>query len=114
MSINATIIKAVTPIVSVCVPGIYRPDAGTEAPSVWCTFTCTEVPDSFGDGAPEAIRYLGQLHLYLPDGQSPITLKRRLRRALLVEDFATGAWEDASDLDGQHYVLEFEAADGEV
>ena len=28
MSINETIIQAVTPIVPVCVPDVYRPDAG--------------------------------------------------------------------------------------
>ncbi len=30
MSINETIIKAVTPIVPVCVPDVYRPDAGED------------------------------------------------------------------------------------
>ena len=90
MSINETIIQAVTPIVPVC------------------------VPDVFGDDEPQAIRYLIQLHLYLPLGQTPIRLKRQLRRAMLDAGLAVGDYTNASDLEGQHYVLECQALDLEV
>ena len=105
MSINETIIQAVTPIVPVCVPDVYRPNAG-ETPA--------ESPDVFGDDEPQAIRYLIQLHLYLPLGQTPLRLKRQLRRAMLDAGCAVGDALNLTDLEGQHYVLEFEYADGEV
>ena len=56
MSINETIIQAVTPIVPVCVPDVYRPDAGETPAEVYCVFNYTESPDVFGDDEPQAIR----------------------------------------------------------
>ena len=114
MSMNEEIRAAVLPVVPVCVPGIYHVDATDAAAAVYTTFDLTEQPSAFGDDEPTAIRYLGQLHLYLPDGQNPLALKRQLRRAMLDADFAVGAWTDASDADGQHHVLDFEGTDGEV
>lgn len=114
MDINEAIIRAVTPVVAVCVPNVYRPDAGTEAAETYCVFNYTEMPDDFGDDAPGAIRYLTQLHLFLPLGESPISLKRRLRRAMLDIGCAVGEFADLTDLEGQHYVLELEYLDGEV
>ena len=83
MSINETIIQAVTPIVPVCVPDVYRPDAGETPAEIYCVFNYTESPVVFGDDEPQAIRYLIQLHLYLPLGKTPLRLKRQLRRAML-------------------------------
>ena len=64
--------------------------------------------------SPEVIRYLVQLHLYLPLGQTPVQLKRQLRRAMLDAGLTVGDFTNSSDLEGQHYVLECEWADGEV
>lgn len=114
MDINEAIIKAVTPIVPVCVPDVYRPDAGTAPAETYCVFNYTEMPDDFGDDVPGCIRYLTQLHLYLPSGVSPIQLKRQLRRAVLDMGCTVGDFTNLTDLDGQHYVLEFEYLDGEV
>ena len=122
MSINETIIQAVTPIVPVCVPDAYRPDAGETPAEVYCVFNYTErgtvfgdeSPDVFGDDEPQAILYLIQLHLYLPLGQTPIRLKRQLRRAMLDAGLAVGDYTNASDLESQHYVLECQALDLEV
>lgn len=114
MDINEAIITAVTPIVAVCVPDVYRPDAGAEVADTYCVFNYTEMAADFGDDEPGAIRYLGQLHLYLPFGASPIALKRALRRAMLDIGCAVGQFLNATDLDGQHYTLEFEYADGAV
>ncbi len=114
MSINETIIQAVTPIVPVCVSDVYRPDAGETPAEVYCVFNYTESPDVFGDDEPQAIRYLIQLHLYLPLGQTPLRLKRQLRRAMLDAGLAVGDFLNLTDEDGQHYTLECEYADGEV
>ena len=109
MSINETIIQAVTPIVPVCVPDAYRPDAGETPAEVYCVFNYTERGTVFGD-----VLYLIQLHLYLPLGQTPIRLKRQLRRAMLDAGLAVGDYTNASDLESQHYVLECQALDLEV
>lgn len=114
MSINETIIQAVTPIVPVCVPDVYKPDAGETPAEVYCVFNYTEAATLFGDDEPNAIQYLVQLHLYLPTGRTPMQLKRQLRRAMLDACLIVGDFTDASDLDGQHYVLECQALDTEV
>ena len=56
MSINETIIQAVTPIVPVCVPDVYRPDAGETPAEVYCVLYFREAPEVFGDVEPQAIR----------------------------------------------------------
>lgn len=114
MSVNEKIMRAVTPLVPVCRADIYRPAAGEAEADTYCTFTYTEAPSVYGDGEPEAVRYLVQLHLFLPLSQSPIALKRSLRRAVLDMGCAVGEFLNLSDLDGQHHVLEFEYVDGEV
>lgn len=114
MSINETIIRAVTPIVPVCVPDAYLPDAGETAAQTYCTFNYTESSTLFGDDGPWAVSYLIQLHLYLPVGQTPIQLKRQIRRAILDAGMIVGDCVDASDLDAQHYVFECRAMDWEV
>ena len=114
MSINETIIQAVTPIVPVCVPDVYRPDAGETPAEVYCVFNYTETSTLFGDDEPQAILYLVQLHLYLPLGRTPIQIKRQLRRAMLDAGMIVGDFTNASDLEGQHYLLECQALDPEV
>lgn len=114
MSINETIIQAVTPIVPVCVPDVYKPDAGETPAEVYCTFTYAEKADRFADNFPLAIVYQAQLHLYLPLGKNPVTIKHSIRGALLATGCAVSTFENYTDLDGQHYVLDFEYSDEEV
>ena len=109
MSINSTIRAAITPIVPECVPDQYSGTA-TE----YCTFNYSEIPDAFGDESPEAIRYLVQLHYFLPTGANPYAKKKQLKNALLSAGFAYPSVTNASDSDGQHYVLESEYCDGDV
>lgn len=99
---------AVLPIVPVCDPVTYDGDA-----KEYCTYNMTEIPVHFGDNAPEAIRYLVQVHWFLPVGTDPTAKKRRLKRAL-AEIGTYPEVENASDLKGQHFVFEFEAVDGDV
>ena len=109
MSINSTIRAAVTPIVPECVPDRYT---GTE--TEYCTFNYSEIPDAFGDESPHAIRYLVQLHYFLPAGANPYAKKKQLKNALLSAGFTYPSVTNASDADGQHYVLEAEYCDGDV
>lgn len=114
MNVNEVIIQAVTPIVPVCVPDIYRPDAGEKPAEVYCVFNYTEAATLFADDEPQAVDYLIQLHLYLPPRQTPIRMKRQLRRAMLDAGFAAGDFTNASDEEAQHYVLECRWMDWEV
>lgn len=109
MTINERIREAVLPIVPVCVPDLYDGEA-----QEYCTFNYTEIPDGHGDNRPHAIRYLVQLHYFLPPGETPLQKKRELCRALLEADMTYPTVENASDELSQHYVIECEAVDGGV
>ena len=109
MSINTIIRAAITPIVPECVPDQYGGTA-TE----YCTFNYSEIPDAFGDELPGAIRYLVQLHYFLPTGTNPCAKKKQLKNALLNAGFTYPSVTNASDADGQHYALECEYSDGDV
>ena len=113
-TINQRIIAAVTPVVAVCVPDVYAPDA-TEVPArEYCTFNYTESPDNFGDGEPGAMRYLCQLHYDAPMGANTIGTRKSLRQALHGAGFTYPSADNATDGDYQHFVFEFEDFDGEV
>lgn len=118
--INERIIQAVTQVVPVCVPGIYDPDAGETAATVYCTFNYTETPDQFGDNGPGAMRYQCQVHFYAPwavaagESNSTLATRKALRRALFAAGFTYPTVTDASDGEYQHFTFEFEDADGEV
>ena len=114
MTLNEKIIAVVTPIVPVCVPDLLVTEAGETPPETYCTFSYTEKPDLFADNLPLAIVYQAQLHLYLPLGENPIALKRGIRGALLAAGCAVSNFDNYTDLDGQHYVLDFEWSDEEV
>lgn len=118
MSVNSRIIEAVRPVLSVCVPEPYTP-TGEDAEREYCTFQYSEVPDSFGDDGPEVVRCLIQLHYYAPlqltSGSNNTLAKRKaLRMSLFRAGFTYPSVVDASDLDGQHFVFEFEDLDGRV
>ena len=119
MSINERIIAAVTPVVLTCVPEPYDPDIG-EAASEYCTFTYSESPDSFGDDAPEVIRYLISVIYHAPlrrsSGESNNTLATRkaLRQAIFAAGFTYPNVEPLTDEVGQRFAFEFEGFDGEV
>lgn len=103
MSINERIINAVKPIVPDCVPDAYD---GEE--DFYCTFNGTAVPVGFGDNRPRARRWLMQVHFYCPKGYNSLARRLSLCRAIHGAGFTYPTEENASDGDGQHYVLEFE------
>lgn len=99
---------AVTPIVPEVAPDVY-----TGGEPEYCTWNATELPAALGDGRAHRIRYLVQVHWYLPLARRPYATKQVLRRALMdTPGFTVPTVTDASDLEGQHYVFEFEALGG--
>ena len=106
-SINQRIIEAVGPVVGVCVPDVYLGEQET-----YCTFNFTELPEGLGDNGMSAVRYLVQVHLFLPLKADSIATRRQLRAALLAADFTPPSVTNATDEISQHYVYEFEDVGG--
>jgi hypothetical protein len=115
MSIDATIRTALTPIVPIVKPIVY---AGTELEYI--VFNYTELPALHADNRPHAIRYLVQLHWFAPwrtesgVAINPNVKKKQIKQALANADFTYPRVINASDDEGQHFVFEFEAVDGDV
>lgn len=109
MSLDSELRAAVLPIVPICKPNQYDGNA-----LEYCVFSYTEMPACFGDNAPGAIRYLIQLHWFLPTGVRVAAKKQQLRRALASIDCTYPSVENVSDGDGQHYVFECEYVGGDA
>lgn len=110
MLLDDKIRAAVEPLVPVCVPDFYTGDA-----KEYCTYNYNEIPAGFGDNLPHAVRYLVQVHWFLPLKKRPHPTKKALRRALAaVRGFGAPEIVNANDELGQHYVYEFQAVDGDV
>lgn len=108
--LDTKIRAAVEPLVAVCVPDLYTGDV-----EEYCTYNYNEIPAAFGDSRPHAVRYLVQVHWFLPLKKRPQPKKRQLGRALgATHLFTWPTVENASDELGQHYVYEFQAVDTEV
>lgn len=108
--IDDKIRSAVEPLVPVCVPDLYTGDK-TE----YCTYNYNEIPSGCGDNRPHAIRYVVQVHWFLPLKKRIHPQKKKLRQALTaVDGFSVPTIVNASDGDGQHYVYGFDAVDGDV
>ena len=102
----AKVRAAVLPIVPICDPGAYRGRA-----QEYCVYSMFRRPADFGDDRPGAMIYEISVHYFLPISLNPERRLSALQSAL----GALGTWptvEDASDLEGQHYVLELQAAAG--
>lgn len=109
MSINEVIRNAVLPIIPICEPDAYDGDAAE-----YCTFHYSEHASLFAEGSPDIIMYSVMLHWFLPKGINPMKKKTELRRALIKAGFTYPSTINASDKDAQHYVFEFQYADGDV
>ena len=110
MNLEERIREAVTPIVTEFAADVYTGDSDS-----YCVLNATEMPDSFGNNRPRAIRYLVQLHWYFPMRTDPRSTKRALRAA--IGGLSVCTWPtvtDAGDLDGGHLVFEFQTVDGDV
>ena len=70
------------------------------------------IPSVWAESAPHAYRYLVQVHLYCPIGKNPTETILAIDRAVFNAGFTWPSLTDASDEEGQHWVLECEYADG--
>jgi hypothetical protein len=101
VSINSTIRTAITPIVAVCVPDVYE---GTE--KEYCTFNWSTWPAEFIDNKATEIGYSVQIHWFAPTGINPISKLKQMCAAVETAGMSYPSVVNASDGDGQHYVIE--------
>ena len=70
------------------------------------------LPAVWAEQAPHAARYLVMVHSYLPHKENPQAAILALSQALFGAGMTWPQVTDASDADGQHWVLECEYTDG--
>ena len=109
MTISERIIKAIKPIVPICVPNLYKGKA-----LEYTTFTYSEFPDLHADGVPGAIRYLCILTYVCASKKNVISTRQKLKRAILAAGGTYPMAENISDDKSQIWALEFEMEDGDV
>jgi hypothetical protein len=103
--IDTTIRTALAPLGIPVEPNEYEGSA-----QEYISFVYQELGAIHADGMPHAIRYILDLHWYLPRGKNPSAGKDRIRHLL---KRAGATWPNvvnASDKEGQHYVFECEMA----
>lgn len=93
-------------------PGAVFPHVYTGPLLRYVVWNYDELPRVFADSAPHASIYLVQVHLYLPHKESPTAAIQALRMALWSAHFTWPSVTDASDSEGQHWVLECQFTDG--
>lgn len=110
MGLNEKLVAAVEPIVSTVRPDMYVPAVG-ENIDEWCTYDRDEYPRLMASGAPRRMLSLYQLHYFCDNGVNPQDKLDALRLAVFRAGFTFPTLTNASDSDGQHWVLEFEGSE---
>ena len=103
MDTEARIVRALEDIGLPVVPNIYKGNALT-----YIVFQYDSIPESFAEGTAVGVRELVGVHLYLPTGDSPVSLKRRIITALLAAGATYPTVTNASDDECQHYAFDCE------
>ena len=94
-------------------PGAVYPILYTGTGAVkYIVWNYSVIPAVFADSAPHAARYLVQIHLYWPHRENPTDTLRQIDWAVFNAGFTWPSMTDASDSEGQHWVLECQYADG--
>lgn len=106
MDVETALQTALSPLYP-CAPNEYTGDALEYV--VWKVYT---LPRVYAERLPAAALYPTQVHYYLPHGKNPNPGKLKLQRALFDAGFTLSSIEDASDREGQHYVLECNYVNG--
>lgn len=109
MNIDEALVFAIEPIIPEISPGLYEGRA-----LEYCVYNYSALPRLHAEGKPGAIVYLVQVHYCLPTGQAAQRTLIQLKNALHCAGCTYPSVEDASDEDGQHYVLECQYMDGDV
>ena len=107
MSCASMLMTALTPCGLPVYPTVYTGDA-----LEYLVFNYETLPAIDAEGVADAARYLVQVHYYLPIKKNPNAMLQTVCLALAAADCTCPAITDASDKNGQHYVVECEFCDG--
>ena len=107
ISIDERLQDALTPLGYPVSPNLYE---GDELEYIVTNYQT--IPEVYAERAPHAARYLIQVHYLLPTGENPNDALQAIARALWEAGCTWPGVVNAGDDEGQHYVLECEAADG--
>lgn len=104
--------EALTGALEPLFPGAVFPQLYTGPLLRYVVWNYNILPRVWAEGVPHAARYLVMVHFYLPHKEDPREAILSLSRALSEAGFMWPDLTDASDSDGQHWVLECEYTDG--
>lgn len=107
MSFEEKLCAAVRSVLPESAPGTYEGNA-----LIYGTWNHNELGKLFADGRPHSLLHLVQVHVYLPKRHPWAEIKTKMRKALFA---LGGTWPDitnAGDESGEHFVFEFEVAEG--
>ena len=104
--------EILTGALSAVLPGAVFPQVYTGPLLRYAVWDYNVLPEVWAEQAPHAARYLVQVHFYLPHKENPQEAILALSRALFNAGLTWPSITDATDADGQHWVLECEYADG--
>ena len=110
VSVEARVKGALDPFGHPVEKSLLHAAAGRRPPRYY-TFVCQSFGDDFGDDEPGCERWLVSVHLFAPLGESCLEQVRATKQALFRAGFTWPRCTDATDRDGQHYVLECEGTD---
>ena len=93
-------------------PGAVFPMVYTGGLLKYVVWDYNTLPAVWAEQAPQAARYLVQVHFYLPHKENPQEAILSISRALFDAGLTWPSLTDAADAEGQHWVFECEYADG--
>ena len=104
MSLNSRLMAALSPIAETA------PDEYTGKSDTYITFNYNSSPDDFGDDAPGHEVFFVQVHLFCPPGVNSLSMRCKIKAAIVGAGLNWPSYVNASDKDGQHHVFEAELA----
>lgn len=106
MSFDSRIREKLLPIVDPVEPKRYKGNA-----LEYIVFNYSTYPTLFAEGRPHAFVHFLQVHYYLPHGVNPNQKLGQIAAAIFDIGCTWPSIVDASDDEGQHYVLECQGKD---
>lgn len=109
---EACVAEAIQTALSPLFPDAVFPHVYTGPLLRYVVWNYSTVGAVWAEDLPQAARYLVQVHFYLPHKEEPRAAILAMTRALYDHGFTWPIPTDASDSEGQHWVLECEYTDG--
>lgn len=112
MTVQTPMSEKLQTALNTVLPDAVYPIVNTGGGTEYFVWNYSVIPTLWAESRPNAARYLVQAHYYCPHRKNPQTTILAAERALVDAGFTWPSLTDASDEDGQHWVLECEYTDG--